>query len=102
MSNHGGSKMDTPQRVIIVGPNLPGSLQRQGQFHVHAEGCADLKRGAIRPYAEREVAVEMASQEDVAEYIYSDIIAESGGEAIDYLDEFHFAPCVHLPVNQER
>jgi hypothetical protein len=89
-------------RVTIVGPNLPGSLQRQGTFHVHAEGCADLKRGPIRPYAEQGWTIDATSREDVAEEVYADMIDEHEGDgtvyatAAGYVSDFHFAPCVQL------
>jgi hypothetical protein len=94
------------QNVTIVGPNLPGSLQRLGGFHVHAAGCADLKRGAIRPYvADYGWTIEADSLEAIAAEVYADQIAEHEGDgtqyetAAGYLDDFHFAPCVTLPTN---
>ena len=89
------------QRLVVVGPNLPASLSHLGTFHVHAEGCADLKRGAIRPYAEQEIrdggAIEFRTQVEVAEHIYDNGIMTEDETGADYLFDFHFAPCVHLP-----
>lgn len=83
------------QRVTVVGPNLPGSLQRIATFHVHAEGCADLKRGAIRPHAAQGWTIEARSLTEVCDEVYppEDFECESG----EYLFDFHFAPCVNLP-----
>lgn len=87
------------QRVVIVGPNLPSSLQRLGQHHVHAEGCADLKRGAIRPYAETEAYVaEARSMTEIGEDLYADFLAEGSMQPDEVLMDLHFAPCVTLPV----
>lgn len=95
--------MSTSQRVVIVGPNLPGSLQRLGTFHVHAEGCADLKRGAIRPYAEQDApyATEYSSRIELADDIYADIMAEGDYASGDLVGDFHFAPCVTLPMSAD-
>jgi hypothetical protein len=81
------------QRVVVVGPNLRD--QTQGEFHVHAEGCADLKRDPNLKHEDQSWVIEVSSLEEVAAETYADIIAESEGTtAADYLTEFHFAPCV--------
>lgn len=83
------------QRVTIVGPNLP--RQAQATFHVHAEGCADLKRGWIKDYAPDGWTIEATSLTDVCDEVYppEDFECESGA----YLYDFHIAPCVTLPVS---
>lgn len=83
------------QRVTIVGPNLPRSLADQGTFHVHAAGCADLNRGAIREAAMDAWTIEATSKTEVCDATYdpSDFQCESG----EYLYDFHFAPCVTIP-----
>lgn len=79
-------------RVTIIGPNLRD--QSRGDFHVHAEGCADIARMAVRDPAYRDGwTIDAASRASVAGDVYEDIIAERGGEPVDYLDGFHFAPC---------
>ena len=82
-------------QVVIIGPNLQD--QSKGSFHVHAKGCADIRRDPKR-YGYRLVGphmrVDAESCADVAEYVYEDMIAESGSDADAYLDDFHFAPCV--------
>jgi len=83
------------QRVTIVGPNLPGSLQAKGTFHVHAEGCADLNRGAIRDFALEGETIEARSMVEVSDYIYDP--DEFGCEPGENVDDFHFAPCVRIP-----
>lgn len=64
------STTPTSQVLRIVGPNLPS--QATATFHVHAAGCADLTRGWIRNC--------------------------SDGWTATYQDEFHFAPCVTVPL----
>jgi hypothetical protein len=90
------------QRVIVIGPNLYN--QKLGQFHVHAKGCADIRRDPKR-YGYDATAPHMAMEAetliDVVNYVYSDIIAENASDSHwakpeAYLDEFHFAPCVEL------
>lgn len=85
-------------RVTICGPNLQD--QSKGQFHIHAAGCADLKRHAHRePEYRHGWTISAASQLDVAAEVYSDIMAEHEGadDGLDkpeaYVSEFHFFPC---------
>jgi hypothetical protein len=92
--------MATTQKVHIVGPNLVD--QSKGSFHVHAVGCGDMKRMAKR---DPEFALELEQEASASEYctlteicdaVYDpdDFECESG----EYLNDFHFAPCVKLPV----
>jgi len=94
------------QRVTIVGPNLPGSLQRQGTFHVHAEGCADLKRGAIREEAENGWTIEASSVDEVVQNIYDpgnfQYDPSDPADYSPYLHDVHFAPCVQLHYNRDE
>lgn len=81
-------------RVTICGPNLRD--QTRGEFHVHAEGCGDLARGARREPAYREGwTIDAASPEDVAMAVYDP--DEHGydpeTEIDNYVGEFHFFPC---------
>lgn len=77
-------------KVTIVGPNLPD--QSKGSFHVHKEGCADLKRGMM-VRAER-WTVEVKELDEVVYAVYSDMI-EDGEDIGMYRDDIHFAPCMY-------
>ncbi len=85
------------QNLTIVGPNLPN--EAKASFHVHAAGCADLKRGWIRSHRGHDTTT--ASKLDVVEQVYGDILAEDDATAEEYLYDFHFAPCVDLPERKE-
>lgn len=90
-----------PQKLHVVGPNLRD--QSKGSFHVHAHGCGDMSRMARRdPEFAYELihghAVEFNTLVEVAEYVYDNGIMEDGETGADYLHDFHFAPCVKLPV----
>ena len=80
-------------RVTICGPNLRD--QSKGTFHVHAEGCADLKRHAHREPEYRDGwTINAESREAVADEVYADIIDENpDSTAADYVSDFHFFPC---------
>ena len=88
-------------RVTICGPNLRD--QSKGTFHVHAEGCADLARGARRePEYGNGWTVEAATAEDVVLDVYG---PEAGDFEFDpsdpadmafYKSDFHFFPCTGL------
>ena len=86
----------TTQRLVIVGPNLP--RKALATFHVHAEGCLDLSRGWLAPYVDDLPAFEAECLLDVEAFIYDFAPDENEGyELGDYIDEFHFSPCVKLP-----
>lgn len=88
------------QRVVVVGPNLP--QQAKATFHVHAEGCADLGRGWIKRYAKGERAYEFGSRHDVESFVYEFAPDENEDYTLgDYQFDFHFAPCVTLPLETE-
>jgi hypothetical protein len=93
-----GTAFVPTQALKIVGPNLPGPLQALGTFHVHTADCADLKRGAIRRFAEQTETSEHTTLVGVAEYIYDNGIMGEDETGENYLFDFHFAPCVKLPV----
>lgn len=84
------------QRVVIVGPNL--NDQSKGTFHVHAEGCADLKRDPNMRGEDQSMVVTAATRVDVADYIYGEDAGDFDGTPESNLPDFHFAPCVNLPV----
>lgn len=83
-------------RVTIMGPNIGSG----GEFDIHAEGCADLKRNRRYALADPPWSIDAASQSQVIFDVYADIIAEHyEGETPDdawrnYADEFTFYPCV--------
>jgi len=86
------------QRLTIVGPNLPS--QANATFHVHAAGCADLKRGWIARYARDAWDMNADYLVDVEADVYDFVPDENPDYTLgDYLDDFHFAPCVHLPAS---
>lgn len=85
------------QRLYVVGPNLRD--QSKGSFHVHAVGCRDMIRmGARDPEFLNATPVEFKTLVEVAEYVYDNGIMAEDETGADYLFDFHFAPCVKLPV----
>lgn len=79
------------QKITVIGPNLPRGAK--AEFHVHADGCADIRRGRItRDAASWVMAAE--TFEDVVDAVYppEDFDCEPG----EYIGEFYFAPCVAL------
>lgn len=88
------------QKVTVIGPNLRD--QSKGQFIVHAAGCADIARLARRePEVRNAWTISAASLEEIAEEVYADIIEETGETPAAYLSDFHFCPCITLPVQGE-
>lgn len=82
--------------VAICGPNLRD--QSKGQLHVHALGCADLAKGAVREPEYREhlrMDLDADDRREVVEAVYPPedfgYTWEDDGEM--YLSEFHFFPC---------
>lgn len=101
--------------LTILGPNLPGNLQDKGSIHVHAAGCADLKRGSYRHVGKYEQDTgEYDSRQAVVESFYGpeagSFYEESGipeakwdtaWEDEGYEAEFYWAPCTNkLPRNR--
>lgn len=85
----------TTQALRVVGPNLPS--QAKATFHVHAAGCADLARGWIATCHDG-WTMDATCLLDVEADAYDFAPDETPGYVLgDYQDEFHFAPCVHLP-----
>ena len=89
-------------KVTICGPNL--NDQSRGTFHVHAEGCKDLKKyGPGRQFGgdekgEDEMTIEASDIHDVCVAIYSDHISEQPpAERLEYINnlysDFYFAAC---------
>lgn len=85
------------QLLTIVGPNLPRQAGA-ATFHVHAVGCADLKRGWIRPHAECGWDMEAERRLDVEAEVYDFMPDEDPDYRLgDYQYDFYFAPCVTVP-----
>lgn len=83
-------------RVHVIGPNLLGAADT---FHVHAEGCADVRRSRI--YASPEFAndktfvYQVRSLTEISDEVYADIIAENDGDTgADYLQDFKVFTCL--------
>jgi hypothetical protein len=89
-------------KVHIIGPNLLD--QSKGSFHVHAEGCADMKRsprvydwrgGRGEHAGDIKTPVEVESMQDIVEYCYADQLDEGDYDGWRDLDnDFHVLPCV--------
>lgn len=92
--------MTQTQTLTIVGPNLP--QQAKATFHVHAAGCADLKRGWIKRYAIDAWDMDATCLTDVEADVYDFAPDENPDYVLgDYQSEFYFAPCVTLPERVE-
>jgi hypothetical protein len=87
--------------VRVFGPNLSELAQRDGQFHVHAEGCPDHrdygpdgKFGGVDDYGDR---LTVSSREELVKFVYPP--GEFGYEEPDWreFDDLYVAPCVSLP-----
>lgn len=91
---------NTPaQKLTIVGPNLPS--EAVATFYVHATGCADLRRGMMR--GAEKFRGTYASRFEVEADVYDFAPAESPDYTLgDYQSEFHFAPCVEIPEDDEE
>lgn len=77
-------------RVTICGPNLRD--QSKGSFHIHAAGCADLKRGArLEPEYRNGWTIDADSRLEVCEDVYPSDQYEC--EPGDFIYDLHFFPC---------
>jgi hypothetical protein len=76
--------------VTVCGPNLRD--QSKGQFHVHAEGCADLLRSR-EPEYRNGWTIEASTRDQVGDDIYADMIAEGSMESGEGTSECYFFPC---------
>lgn len=89
---------EATMNVRIAGPNL--NDQSKGTFHVHRDGCADLRKygpgrreGGEFP-GEDEMLVTDATKLGVVTAVYADHIAEDPElTAEQLLSDFWFAPC---------
>jgi hypothetical protein len=82
--------------VVVIGPNL---LKQDHSFHVHAAGCADIKRSPV--YRSREFdgdknsPMDFNSETEVIEFVYSDFI-DNDNPADNFSGDFNFFPCVRF------
>lgn len=98
--------------IVVIGPNLRD--QSKGSFHVHAAGCADIKRNYRQEIAEGVIDTPWEAQDRMA-VVASMYGLKAGGfyderpedaralTLSEFLEglmgEFHFAPCVNaLPL----
>lgn len=88
-------------RVTICGPNLMD--QSKGSFHIHAAGCADLRRGARRePEYENGWTIEANTKRTVVMAVYADQIGE-GSTYEACREDLHFMDCcAALPETEEQ
>lgn len=88
--------------VTIYGPNLRGTRET---FHVHASGCADLKRGIYPQYKNEAWDIEVGDLRAIVETVYDSDDFWYGEDPDEYWHalayEFKFFPCVKLPDEQE-
>lgn len=86
-----------PVKVTIYGPNLPVDGET---FHVHAEGCADLKRGIYPTLTDHSDGwkITVTNEQALVEAIYCDIISEAESTWDDpaYRNDIRIFPCVTL------
>lgn len=85
-------------KVEVIGPNLNSSGET---FHVHAQGCSDIKRDpkhyGYSQYRGQEWRMEVKSLTEICDDAYppDDFECESG----DYTYDFKVFPCVgNLPL----
>ena len=84
-------------KVAVVGPNLRD--QSKGQFVVHAKDCGDLRKlGRSEPEVSNAMVFTAKSRTEIATDVYADQIDE-GARIEDCYADFHFCPCVKLPVS---
>jgi len=85
-------------RVHIIGPNLPD--QSKGGFHVHAEGCSDVKRSKLYASPEfdgdKSYVYDLPSAVAAGDEVYADHIAEGSMEPGEGVHDLYFFPCVHF------
>jgi hypothetical protein len=89
-------------QLTIIGPNLAD--QSKGAFHVHAAGCAHLKRAEYRNLHRGDTGTYHEDHDTVRSVVDSVYGPSSGGfyeeSELDpetawehYVDDFYFAPC---------
>lgn len=85
-------------KVTVSGPNLPRPLADKGTMHVHAAGCADLRKYP-KGADQGGWPLDADSVQYVVENVYGHQIEEAGATWQDYVSDFYWAPCVfHLPA----
>jgi hypothetical protein len=76
-------------KVTIVAANIGD--QQDGCFHVHAQGCTDLRR-----YHDRPMNIEVATRYDAGEFLFEDVVRDREGE-----EGFDFEQAVTEAMNGE-
>lgn len=76
-------------KLNITGPNIGLG----GEFHVHAAGCADLRKAIYRGNPES-CNEDYDTFQSMVEDYYCHQIDESGGTWDEYAMDFHVFPCV--------
>lgn len=79
-------------KVTIHGPNLHD--QSKGDFRVHTEACRDNQKEIRYNGSEGPWTIDADSEQDVAEALYADHIAEGSTTLEGALGSIYFAPCV--------
>lgn len=93
-------------KLTIIGPNLAD--QSKGSFHVHAAGCADLKRGQYRNLYRGDTGTYHEDHDSIRSVVDSIYGPQSGGfyeesetTWADYVSDFYFAPCCWRALSAE-
>jgi hypothetical protein len=88
--------------VTVLGPNWINDAD----FHVHASGCADIRRPKYRMCVrEGTWDVEVCSKRELFETLFGDFISENEGEDwggvwTDYLNQARIFPCVGVLADE--
>lgn len=94
------------QTVTVIGPNLPRPLSDTGTMHVHAAGCADIKRTYGRHRLEAPPwSIDAETVAQIIEDIYpaEDFCYDPAdpAEYSAYRGDVHVFPCVTLPEHKD-
>jgi len=103
--NTNTSKENEMTKLTVIGPNLRD--QSKGTFHVHDANCADIHRRYSASETSDSYTADLATEREVIELIYEDIIAENEGDEVfgtweGYRSEFHILPCVKFGATTRK
>lgn len=79
-------------KITVMGPNLPRPLCDKGDMHVHAAGCADLRRYP-KGIDQGGWTINVEDVRSVVVAVYDNMIDESGLTWEDYVSDLYWAPC---------
>lgn len=85
------------ESVTILGPNLPRIPETQAHgetFHVHATGCADIRRYGQHERSGIAWTTAVDSFAQLARDVYADQIDEGSMTVDDAMSDIWLAPCV--------